>query len=54
MDSDAVALGARLLFHALEDVVGGEDAEFAGFAEVGEGLSLVAHAEVGDSTVEKG
>ena len=42
------------LFHAFEEVVGREDAELAGFAEVGEGEALVADMQVGDAAVEIG
>ena len=42
------------LFHALQEVVGGEDAEFACLGEVGEGGVFVAGLEMGESSVEIG
>ena len=46
--------GAVLARHALEDVVGGENAQLAGFAEVGNASFLVAHAQIHESAVVVG
>ena len=44
--------GSWLSFHTLQDIVAWEHPELAGFAEIGEGLALVAEPQVCYTSVE--